>query len=285
MSGALPSGRASLLTPAGRGAVAVIAAEGHAALASVDAHFHAANRLRPSAQAINRIVFGHWTDANHREEVVVCRTAEAALEVHCHGGVAAAQRILAALAAAGCRVESWTDCLNAHAIHPVEAEADAALAAAGTRRTAAILLDQRHGALGREIEAAQAELAANNPIQTTAAAERIARLLDGAALGLRLTRPWHVAIAGQPNVGKSSLMNALIGYQRAIVFDQPGTTRDVLAAETAVDGWPVRFTDAAGLRTADDELEAAGVELARQALARADIVVWVLDASTLAPAD
>ncbi len=274
--------RASVLTPVGRGAVAVVAAEGAAALAAIDAHFDAANRKSLCDQTVNCIVFGHWAEGAHREEVVICRTAEVHIEVHCHGGVVAAERILAALAVAGCRIESWTEWVRADAACVLDAETEIALAAAATRRTAAILLDQRHGALSREIEALQQLLASS---AVGAAAVRLTALVDRAAVGLHLTRPWQVAIAGRPNVGKSSLLNALVGYQRAIVFDQPGTTRDVLAAETAVDGWPVRLTDSAGLRTANDPLEAAGVALTKEQLARADLIVWVLDAAMLTPAE
>jgi tRNA modification GTPase len=80
------------------------------------------------------------------------------------------------------------------------------------------------------------------------------------------------------------LLNAILGYQRAIVFDQPGTTRDILDATTAIDGWPIRLTDGAGLRETSNSLEAAGVAQARQQLAQADLVLWILDATTLAPA-
>jgi tRNA modification GTPase len=111
---------------------------------------------------------------------------------------------------------------------------------------------------------------------------RLEALLATAELGLRLTRPWQVVIAGRPNVGKSSLINALVGYQRAIVFDQPGTTRDVVTASTVIDGWPVALSDTAGLHAADDRLEAAGIELAKERLAHADLVIWVLDATAIA---
>lgn len=272
------SGRASLLTPIGRGAVAVVAAEGEAALAAIDASFVAANGRSIRQQRPERIVFGHWTSGAPREEVVVVRDVDSCVEVHCHGGVAAAERILTAFASAGCEVESWQSRLARMAASTIEAEADAALASCTTRRTASILLVQREGALRREANAIRDDLAND---RRESAAKRIEALLARAPLGLHLAEPWRVAIAGRPNVGKSSLMNALVGYQRAIVFDQPGTTRDVLTAETAIDGWPVRLADAAGIRETDDELEAEGVLRARQQLAQADLTLWLLDGSQL----
>jgi tRNA modification GTPase len=272
------SGRASLLTPVGRGAVAVVVAEGETALAAIDASFVAANGRSIRQQRPERIVFGHWTSGSHREEVVVVRDAGSGVEVHCHGGVAAAERILTTFASAGCVVESWQSRLERMSASTIEAEADAALVRCTTRRAASILLVQRAGALRREADAIRDDLASD---QREWAAKRIEALLSRAPLGLHLTEPWRVAIAGRPNVGKSSLMNALVGYQRAIVFDQPGTTRDVLTAETAIDGWPVRLADAAGIRETDDELEAEGVLRARQQLVQADLTLWLLDGSQL----
>ncbi len=272
------AGRASLLTPVGRGAVAVVAAEGDAALLAIDASFVAANGRLIRQQRAERIVFGHWTSGAHREEVIVLRGADDSLEIHCHGGVAAAERILTSLAEAGCSVESWRERLDRMAQSTIEAESDAALAHATTRRTATILLAQRAGALRREADRIRDEIAES---RLESARSKLDALLARAPLGLHLTAPWQVAIAGRPNVGKSSLINAFVGYQRAIVFDQPGTTRDVLTAETAIDGWPVRLADAAGIRETDDELEAEGVTRARRQLAQADLALWVLDGSEL----
>jgi len=273
------SGRASLLTPVGRGAVAVVAAEGAAALAAIDASFVAANGRSIRQQLPERIVFGHWASGSHREEVVVVRDAASGVEIHCHGGVAAAERILTTLASAGCAIESWQARVELLAASTIEAETDLALARCTTCRAASILLAQREGALRREVDAIRDDLTSE---RSESAGKRIETLLARAPLGLHLTEPWRIAIAGQPNVGKSSLMNALVGYQRAIVFDQPGTTRDVLTAETAIDGWPVRLADAAGIRDTDDELEAEGVLRARRQLAQADLTLWLLDGSQLA---
>jgi tRNA modification GTPase len=278
MSGAPPAGRASVLTPAGRGAVAVVAAAGQGAVAAVDANFHAANGRPFAQQERDRIIFGHWISAEHREEVVVLRGGDESLEIHCHGGAAAVERIVAALAAAGFEITPWQAWITDKSPNEIAREASIALAAATTRRASATLLDQLNGALEREIAAARQELHQGN---FAAAQKRLAALLASSHLGRHLTHPWQVAIAGRPNVGKSSLINALVGYQRAIVFDQPGTTRDVLSADTAIDGWPVRLTDAAGIRATVDPLEAEGVDRARQQLAKADLVLWVLDASTI----
>jgi tRNA modification GTPase len=273
--------RVSVLTPPGRGAIAVIAASGPQACIAIDASFQAANGRRLSSQTHDRIVFGHWASSAYREEVILVRGHDDALEIHCHGGAAAVARIVDVLTAAGCEQLSWTDWLESKGADQIVLEADVALAHATTRRAAAILLDQRNGALARALGEVRTSLQRSD---AASAQQTLNELLERSTLGLHLTNPWQVAIAGRPNVGKSSLINALVGYQRAIVFDQPGTTRDVLAADTAIDGWPVRLTDAAGIRATDDPLESAGVVRAREQLRRADLVLWVMDATTLTTA-
>jgi tRNA modification GTPase len=276
MSVETPTSRASVLTPVGRGAVAVVAAEGSAAMAVLDKHFRAANGRYIRSQTVDRVVFGHWQTVAHSEEVVVVRTAEEALEIHCHGGVAAFSRIATALADAGCEIVPWKKWSRGEQFNAIQVEADLALANAATQRTAASLLHQRSGVLQRALMSIEERLSAG---ERDAATKRIEDLLSRCSIGLHLTKPWQVAIAGRPNVGKSSLINALAGYQRAIVFNEPGTTRDVLAVETAIDGWPVRLTDAAGLRDAGDVLEAEGVARAREQLRSADLVLWVFELS------
>jgi tRNA modification GTPase len=86
-------------------------------------------------------------------------------------------------------------------------------------------------------------------------------------------------LAGRPNVGKSSLLNALVGYPRAIAFDRPGTTRDVVVAPAAIDGWPMELVDTAGLHAAGDGIDAEVVARSRMELARADLIVLVFDAA------
>jgi tRNA modification GTPase len=149
-----------------------------------------------------------------------------------------------------------------------------ALAEAPTARTAGILLDQYHGALAAAIRTA---LAAATAGDWRSAASTLDAVLAYRAVGLHLTTPWRVVLAGRPNVGKSSLLNALIGFQRAIVCDVPGTTRDVVTATTAIDGWPLQLADTAGLRATRDAVESAGVERATSAIIDADLVLLVDD--------
>src|SRR5262249_25890603 len=95
-------------------------------------------------------------------------------------------------------------------------------------------------------------------------------------LGRHLTKPWRVVLAGAPNVGKSSLANCLAGYLRSVVAPTPGTTRDIVTTNLAIDGWPIELSDTAGIREADDTLEGQGVALARSAVAQAEVCLWLL---------
>ena len=105
-------------------------------------------------------------------------------------------------------------------------------------------------------------------------------LLETAAQGTLLNEGITIVLAGRPNVGKSSLMNRLLGYDRAIVSDRPGTTRDVLAESIDLDGVPVRVVDTAGLRLAGDEIEQEGIRRARKQIDDAHQVVLVIDDQT-----
>lgn len=104
-------------------------------------------------------------------------------------------------------------------------------------------------------------------------------LLDRCSVGLLLREGVRVALTGRPNVGKSSLLNALLKQARAIVTALPGTTRDVIEEAITYRGIPIRLVDTAGLRTPSDEIEADGIERAKMELKKADICLWVLDSS------
>jgi tRNA modification GTPase len=105
-------------------------------------------------------------------------------------------------------------------------------------------------------------------------------LLGTAPEGERLREGALVVIAGPPNAGKSSLFNALLGTERAIVTELPGTTRDAIEAHTVLEGFPFRLTDTAGLRASGDRVERLGIEVSRQYLARADLILFCEEAAS-----
>ena len=156
----------------------------------------------------------------------------------------------------------------------IQVEALEDLARTETSLAAEILLEQSEGAL--EFELARITQLLGNPTNALSALDL---LLARARVGRKLLTGWTVALAGRPNVGKSRLLNALAGFDRAIVDPTPGTTRDVVTVRTALGGWPVELADTAGLRDSDDPIETAGVALARSAQAGADLVILVLDGS------
>jgi tRNA modification GTPase len=266
---------ALLLTPPGRGAVATISVTGTAALDCVSHCFIPARSRALRDAPLSDILYGRW-GGDRGEEVVVCRVTEVDLELHCHGGYAAAQRILTDLAAHGASVRGWQDVLVQEHRACIRAAALDALTQCATPRTAAILWDQYRGALAQALRELRALIRAGREEEALSA---IDGLLARAALGLHLTEPWRVALVGEPNVGKSSLLNALLGYNRAIVHHQPGTTRDLVTGLTAFDGWPSLLVDTAGLRESTEPVEQAGVQLAMNELRRADLMLWVRDAT------
>lgn len=269
---------ACLLTPAGRGAIATIRVRGTNAIAIVESLFRSATDRMISSEPSGKILFGEWQSTeSEREELVVCRTDDDEIEIQSHGGPAAIDAIVRSLANAGCEIVPWQDEFDSKDL--IRNECRVALASATTQRTAGILLAQLNGSLESAIE----ETIRLVDDDVASAMASVETLLQRSTVGTHLTTPWRVVIAGPPNVGKSSLINALLGFDRAIVFDQPGTTRDVVASVTAFDGWPVMLSDTAGIRSSDDRLEMAGVEMAREQIARADLLVEVHSADHWTP--
>ncbi len=263
----------TLLTPRGRGAVATLRFEGP--VENLAGFFTAANGRPLGEHDLNRVVFGHW-GREVPEDVVICRTAEDVAEIHCHGGDAAAGRILRDVESLGGRRETWPAMLE-RTEGKFHREWTEAVSQATTKRTAGILLRQRE-LFPQAIRELQSLIAAART-DWEAIRSRIESLLKWAEFGLHLTKPWEVVLGGPPNVGKSSLINALVGYARSIVYDQPGTTRDVVTAESAFEGWPVRLADTAGLREQAEPLEAEGILRAKRRLAAADCQILLIDVS------
>ena len=208
------------------------------------------------------------------ESVVVCRTAEDRYELHCHGGHAASQAILNCLLDEGIQIQSAIESFAQTQTDPIDTEATSELLKAKTLRTARILMDQKRGALRNALNQIDRALERADLPE----AQRLAQELKSwNEVGKHLTSPFDVLLCGPPNVGKSSLLNRILGYRRAIVHDQAGTTRDLLVEETSIEGWPVRIQDSAGIRTSGDLTEQLGVQRAIEASSSADLQLILVD--------
>ncbi len=251
------------LTPPGRGGVALVALEGPGAAALL-----AAGLTRP-LPAVGGVVVGRLLDLAGApvDEVLVARGGDEAFEVGCHGGPAVVEEVLDALRARGARDGAPPD------EERLAAEARALLPRATTALGAKVVLN---GALGRAVRALLE--VPDTTLQARAAG--LERLLATAPLGRALLDPPRVAVVGPPNAGKSSLVNALVGRERAIVDAAAGTTRDALEVPVDLDGVPVLLVDTAGDREAVDPVERAGVARAREVGAAAALRLVVVDGLT-----
>lgn len=226
-------------------------------------------------------------------------TGEDALEITCHGGAVAPATIAAAFVAAGARPAEPGEFTRRAVLNGkldlLQAEAVGDMVDATTRASQRAALAQLDGGLSRRITLLRRHvldleaLAAYDidfpeeddgpvaPERVQSSVDGVLRELDAllatASVGEIVREGAVVVIAGAPNVGKSSLFNALLGRRRAIVTDIPGTTRDALEAVIEADGWPVRLIDTAGLRETPEPVERLGIEVSREYLERAHVVV------------
>lgn len=298
---------AALATPPGRSAIAVVRLSG-------DGVFGIAARVIPSFRPEPRLaqlatfVAGDGTPIDRGLYIVFpapqSYTGDDTVEFSCHGGLLAPLRLLEALHAAGARAAAPGEFTRRAVLNGrldlLQAEAIGDLIDATAPAQARRALSQLDGNLsGRiaELRSALVELQAllgyeidfpgedDGPVapERIAAARndvaaRIDRLLATAPAGERLREGALVVLAGRPNAGKSSLFNALLGSDRALVTEIAGTTRDAIEAHTSFLGWPVRLVDTAGLRDTDDRIERMGVETSRRWLDSADLVLLCVDA-------
>jgi|LakMenEpi03Aug12_release.lakeMendotaPanAssembly.Ray.scaffolds.fasta_scaffold101076_2 tRNA modification GTPase len=208
------------------------------------------------------------------ESVIVCRTGPERYEVHCHGGKIASQMLLQSMQNQGIQIQSPQAWVAANEKDPFVAQATMALTQATTLRTAKILLDQQQGALSRALANIDTAIQKGDFTLAMQLADQI-RTWD--RLGQHLIVPFDILVCGPPNVGKSSLLNRILGYQRAIVHQQAGTTRDLLSEISSIDGWPVRLTDSAGIRATWDAIESIGVQRAVAASRSSDLQLILVD--------
>ena len=238
-------------------------------------------------------------------------TGEDMLELSCHGGSRTVARLLERLSRTGARPAEPGEFTKRAFLNGKmdlsEAEAVMDVVSARAEESLKAALEQLHGKLSERIgiieellidslssidaavdypDEVEEDVALALPESLERAQEEIGSLIAEGRHGRVLREGVYVALVGRPNVGKSSLLNALIGTDRAIVTDMPGTTRDTLDEQTAFFGVPVRLVDTAGIHESGDVVERIGIDRAREALNRADVVVLLLDGSqALTPED
>ncbi|MFO0970464.1 MAG: GTPase [Gemmataceae bacterium] len=264
-------------TPPGRAAVATLVLAGPEAWRLLRRHFRTRGAPLPDEASCGRSYVGKLGEGDSAlaDEVVVGVKDAERIEIHCHGGPEVLRFLSQILVREGATVCSWEEQQASLRVPAWRCDAMAALSRAPTLRTANILLDQLATTYGPWLASLGEKIKARAPD----ALPMLDRCLAWAPLAEHLAEPWKVVIAGAPNVGKSSVINALAGFERSVVAPLPGTTRDLVTTKVAFDGWPITLIDSAGLRAAEDELEHAGTLLARTALAEADLCLWVVDAA------
>lgn len=274
------------LTPLGRGAIATLGVRGPAAWTIARELFR---RIGGPSQAASLpdvptpgTFWLGWLDDGAQgvadQAVLIAKqmTPVVELELHCHGGVEVVRLIQEQFQSRGVHVVPWQEFQRG--VEPAwQIAARDVLMHAATVRTAAIALDQWHGAFRRAVDGCCGTLKSGERDKTKLVLNRLHQLVG---VGRHLTRPWRVVLAGPPNVGKSSLGNALAGFARSIVAPTPGTTRDVVTTSIALDGWPIEICDTAGIRNSSDRIERTGVERAQAAVATADLVLWLMDGAS-----
>jgi len=303
---------AAIATPPGEGGIGIVRVSGPRALAIADRLFASGSRA-PSHLASHTIRYGKIRDTATGERVddallLLFRaprsyTGEDVVEFSCHGGPAILRRVLGLALREGARLaEPGEFTLRAYLNGRMDlAQAEAVCDQVRARTDAArrLALSQREGVLSREVGRLRQEVVgAMAAVEASIDFSDEVGDLDYPALEARLRRirgevealeatsqagrvfreGVRVAIVGRPNVGKSSLLNALLREERAIVTPVPGTTRDLIEEAASIRGIPVRAIDTAGIRQTCDPVEQIGVARARAALERADVALVVLDA-------
>jgi tRNA modification GTPase len=306
---------AALATPPGRSAIAVVRLSGAGALAVAA---RVVDGFRSDCPRVATLATFRDAAGNPIDRGLVTvfpgpgsYTGEDLVELSCHGGLLAPARLLAALHAAGARPASPGEFTRRAVLNGkldlVQAEAVGDMIDAVAPAQARAALRQLDGGLSRRLAELRRVLVEtegllaydidfpgedDGPISSARIAAqledvtgRVERLLATAPAAERLRQGALLVLAGRPNAGKSSLFNALLGADRALVTEIPGTTRDAVEAHTDFLGWPVRLIDTAGLWDAPGKIDRLGVEVSRRYLASADLVLLCVETGRQPGAD
>ena len=308
----------AISTPYGSGGIAVVRVSGASAIQIVDTLFHGRKSLMEAAaytvhfgEIANREVKDERLEVLDQVLVSVFRaphsfTGEDVVEIACHGSTYIQQTLLQWLVDAGCQLAKAGEFTQRAFLNGkmdlTEAEAVADLIAAQTKSEKDLALSQLRGGISNELAtlrerlltftslieleldfADHEELEFADRSELFALAQeidnKISSLVNSFKTGNAIKQGIPVAIIGAPNVGKSTLLNALLGEERAIVSDIQGTTRDTIEDTLVLSGMLFRFIDTAGMRQTDDTIESLGIERSRQAAQKAAVIIHLQDAS------
>lgn len=305
----------ALATPSGAGAIAVIRISGKDAIALAAQVFQSVSGKDITKQKTHTLHLGHIVDGNKVIDQVLLSlfkgtnsyTGENTVEISCHGSTYIQQQIIQLLLRRGCRMAqpgefTLRSFLNGK-MDLSQAEAVADLIASDNEASHQIAMQQMRGGFSNEIAKLREELlnfASLIELELDFAEEDVKfadrtqfhellnriefvlkRLIDSFAVGNVIKNGIPVAIVGEPNVGKSTLLNALLNEERAIVSDIAGTTRDTIEDELVIAGIGFRFIDTAGIRETKDVVESIGIQKTFEKIEQAQVVLYLVDGSQL----
>ena len=301
----------ALATPSGAGAIAVIRVSGEAAIAIGNQVFQSVKGKDLLRQKSHTLHLGHIKDGEKvLDEVLISifkgpnsYTGENTIEISCHGSTFIQQQIIQLLLRNGCRMANAGEFtlrafLNGK-LDLSQAEAVADLISSDNEASHQIAMQQMRGGFSNEIAQLRGELlnfASLIELELDFAEEDVEfadrtqfhellnriefvlkRLIDSFAVGNVIKNGIPVAIVGEPNVGKSTLLNALLNEERAIVSDIAGTTRDTIEDELVINGIGFRFIDTAGIRETEDVVESIGIKKTFEKISQAQVVLYLID--------
>lgn len=302
-------------TPAGEGAIAIVRLSGKQAIPIAEKLFRARSGKPVGSLSSHTLHYGTIIDPLTLEivdEVLLAKmsaphsyTGEDMVEIYCHGGTTIVKRLIELAQREGARLAEPGEFTRRAFINGridlVQAEAVADLVSARTEQARRLAIRQLQGELSSELirlrtnlldVAAEIEANLDFPEEEIPqldkerllsilreSQQKIAALIQAGERGRVIREGARVTIVGRPNTGKSSLFNALVGKERAIVTPHPGTTRDTIESIIDLQGIPLTLIDTAGVRSARDEIEAIGIRRTEAEIYQADLIIMLLDAS------
>lgn len=311
----------AISTAPGVGGIAVVRVSGAEACTVCNRIFRASKTdFSVETMAANTVQFGRVVDGERVVDEVVLTlfraphsfTGENVVEISCHGSIFVQQEIVKLLIANGCRMATAGEFTQRAFVNGKidlsQAEAVADLIAAKNRAAHKLAINQMRGGFSHELAALRQKLltftslieleldfADHEELEfadrtqlhqlSDEIEQKIRRLTDSFSVGNAIKNGIPVAIVGATNAGKSTLLNALVGDERAIVSDIHGTTRDIIEDSVVIDGVQFRFIDTAGLRETSDTIESLGIERSFRAIERSNIVLFLIDGTRIAEID